>query len=89
MSYYGTNVSNSASAFTQTGYSAQVMHWNITLNPSDNPGLLTDKEIEKLNMSMKIHEKSLSLLGQRVFSLSHSAMDSTSTRPHATSSTKR
>ena len=89
MSYYGTNVSNFASAFSQTGYSAQVMHWDVTLNPGGDPGLLTDREIGKLNMSMKIHERSLSLLGQRVSSLSHSAMDSTSTRPHATSSTKR
>jgi len=64
MSYYGTNVSSSASAFAQTGYSAQIMYQYVTLDPADSPGNLTAQEIEKLSKSMKIHEKSLSLLGQ-------------------------
>jgi|GEM_PF-5051403 len=64
MSYYGTNVSNSASAFAQTGYSAQVMYQYVTVGSTDSPGTLTAQELEKLNNSMKLHEKSLSLLGQ-------------------------
>ena len=71
MSYNGTNVSDSAYAFTRTDHHSRVMHRDVTLNPGGNPGFLTGKEIEKLSASQKVHEKPLSLLGQRALSLIH------------------
>lgn len=64
MSYYGTNVSSSSSAFSQTGYSAQARFQYVVSDSANDAGNLTAEEIKKLNRSMRIHEESLSLLGQ-------------------------
>lgn len=64
MSYYGTNVSNSSSVFAQTGYSSQARFHYVVSDLTDNVGNLTAEEINKLNKSLRIHEESLSLLGQ-------------------------
>ncbi len=63
MSYYGTSVTNSASA-TSTGYSAQ---FSVTYTVSDSLEYcsnLTSEELDKLKRSMELHKESLSLLGQ-------------------------
>lgn len=64
MSYYGTNVSNSSSAYAQTGYSAQARFHYVVSDSVNDAGDLTAEEIKKLNKSMRVHEESLSLLGQ-------------------------